>query len=428
MPEQLIFGPWAGGVTADSATVKAFIAKGATARLELNLAGGAANPIAPALRVAAGPDWEVAGFALTGLQPNVEYSYTLRLDNKPETGRSGRFRTFPPADAPATFRFLCGADAGGGIFSHNSNHEVFDLLREQEIFDASGNRRALFFLHLGDMHYGNINSQDVAAHLEGYRKVLKQSRQAAFFSQTPIAYVWDDHDYCGDGSNQLSAGRQAAQLAYRAGIPHYPMIAGADAAPIHQAFSVGRVRFLMTDTRSARTPRKGPDDAAKSILGAQQKEWLKNELRDGKDRYALIVWVNSVPWLGGPSDVSGNKDGWANYRTERAELGAFVQDEGVRNLLMLGADAHMAAIDDGSHNRGDTGAGGFPVFHATPLDRFNSRKGGDNYSHGVFDDHRGQYGLVEVSDDGAQPAAQVKLIGKHMGSELVTYSFTTKSS
>jgi hypothetical protein len=85
----------------------------------------------------------------------------------------------------------------------------------------------------------------------------------------------------------------------------------------------------------------------------------------------------------------------------------------------------MVAIDDGSHNRGATGVGGFPVFHPAPLDRSNSHKGGDNYSHGVFKDHRGQYGLVEIKDDGGQPAAHVKLIGKRMGSELVTFSFTS---
>jgi hypothetical protein len=90
---------------------------------------------------------------------------------------------------------------------------------------------------------------------------------------------------------------------------------------------------------------------------------------------------------------------------------------------MLCADAHMVAIDDGTHNRGATGAGGFPIFHAAPLDRSNSHKGGNNYSHGVFDNHSGQYGLVEIIDDGRSPAARIKIIGKRMGSELVSFHF-----
>jgi len=417
MPEQLILGPWTGAVTANSATLKAFITKGAAARLTLNAENGstAANPLPATSRTAAGSNWEVVAFALAELQPNVEYRYTLKLDNEPEAAQRGRFRTFPPPDTPASFTFICGGDAGGGFFSSNSNHEVFDVLRKEA---------ALFFLHLGDMHYGDIDEADVVKHLEGYRKTLRQSRQAAFFRQFPFAYIWDDHDFCGNASNGQSPGCQAARLAYQVGIPHYKLEAGDGDVPIYQAFTIGRVRFLLTDTRSARIHRSAAEGPHKTILGAEQKAWLKDQLLAGKDRYSLIVWVSSAPWLGGLQHFADNEDGWANYRTERAELGSFIEAEGIRNLLMLCADAHMVAIDDGTFNRGKTGAGRFPIFHAAPLDRSNSRKGGE-YSHGVFDDHRGQYGLVEIKDEGGQPAAQVKLIGKHMGSELVSFPFTS---
>jgi phosphodiesterase/alkaline phosphatase D-like protein len=420
-----ILGPCTGAVTAEGATLKAFIAKGKTVHLRLTPVGSTTTTHAPTLRINAGLDWEIASFVLTGLQANLEHRYTLKLDQQPGSEQSGSFCTFPLPDTPASFRILCGGDAGGDVFSKNSNHKVFDLLREQEAFDATGNRQALFFLHLGDMHYGDIEEADINVHLNGYRETLEQSRQAAFFRQIPLAYVWDDHDFCGNASFGTSAGCATAQMSYRVGIPHYPLLTGTGGGPIYQAFTVGRVRFLLTDTRSARSSRTAPDDAAKTILGPTQKDWLKQELRVGKDRYALMIWVNTVPWLGGPNDVSANNlDGWANYRTERAELGAFVQSEGVRNLLMLCADAHMVAFDDGSHNRDVTGAGGFPVFHAAPLDRSNSRKGGDNnYSHGIFDEHRGQYGVIEISDDGRGPLVQYRLSGKHMGATL--FSFTS---
>jgi phosphodiesterase/alkaline phosphatase D-like protein len=272
------------------------------------------------------------------------------------------------------------------------------------------------------MHYRDIKSADVAEHVRGYRKTLEQKRQAAFWRQVPLAYTWDDHDFCGNASHGASPGCQAARMGYDIGVPHYPLAGGN--GTIHQAFTVGRVRFLLTDTRSARSSRNTSDSAEKTMLGAPQKQWLKDELRASKDRYVLVVWVNSAPWLGGTADIDDNEDGWANYQTERAELGAFVQAEGLRNILMLCADAHMIALDDGSHNHGATGAGGFPVFHAAPLDRPNSVKGGTaNFSHGCYDDHRGQFGLVEIIDDGQSAHCRVKLTGKRMSDSLLCYSF-----
>ena len=192
--------------------------------------------------------------------------------------------------------------------------------------------------------------------------------------------------------------------------------------PIHQAFTVGRVRFLLTDTRSARATPGTAEGAAKTILGAGQKAWLKEELRSGRDRYALTIWVNAAPWLGAPCDVPGNADGWANYRTERAELGDFILANGIENLLMLSADAHMLAFDDGTHNQGETGRGGFPIFHAAPLDRLRSRKGGDNYSHGAFPGSSGQYGVIEIFDDGRAPRARYALTGKKMGAPVIVHA------
>jgi phosphodiesterase/alkaline phosphatase D-like protein len=190
---------------------------------------------------------------------------------------------------------------------------------------------------------------------------------------------------------------------------------------IYQAFTVGRVRFLLTDTRSERTPRKDPDGPAKSILGATQKQWLKNRLLEGKDQFRLQVWVNSVPWIGNPQVEDNDTDAWFSYPTERTEMGSFIESNGIKNVLMLCADAHMIALDDGSNNRGATGRGGFPVFHAAPLDRPNSKKG-EPFSHGIFDDHVGQYGVITINDTGDN-TVQVIIAGKHEEDTLITFDF-----
>ena len=61
---------------------------------------------------------------------------------------------------------------------------------------------------------------------------------------------------------------RAARQAYREVVPHAGVAPGE--APINQAFTIGRVRFVLTDNRSERT-----DD---SMLGDEQRAWLIDEL------------------------------------------------------------------------------------------------------------------------------------------------------
>jgi phosphodiesterase/alkaline phosphatase D-like protein len=416
MADKIIFGPWVGGVTSTEATIKAGVADGGTAQLVVSQNSSLSSPLEFLPRVlGASGEMKVLAFDLTGLAPDRQFHYALRINGSIVAERQGRFRTFPIEGNPASFTFACAGDAKGGeIFSSFSNHRVFDLIRAED---------PLFFIHLGDLHYDNVDSAKLADHIDAYRGVLNEERQALLYRNVPLAYIWDDHDFCGNASNRESKGRRAARLAYQRAVPHYPLVEGKGDVAIYQTFTVGRVRFLLTDTRSERTPRKDPDSKAKSILGARQKQWLKDRLRKDKDTFPLQVWVNSVPWIGDPQVEDDDTDAWFSYQTERAEMGSFIENNGINNVFMLCADAHMIALDDGSNNRGATGTGGFPVFYAAPLDRPNSKKG-EPFSHGIFDDHKGQYGLITINDAGGE-TVQVTIRGKHESNTLVTFSFNS---
>ena len=83
----------------------------------------------------------------------------------------------------------------------------------------------------------------------------------------------------------------------------------------------------------------------------------------------------------------------------------------------------MVAIDDGTNTDYATAGGtGFPLLQASPLDRPPSVKGGP-YSEGTFAG-AGQFGLVDVVDDGG-PTVTVRLSGRTWdGRELVAYERT----
>lgn len=332
---------------------------------------------------------DVHQFHLGNLSPATLYRYAVVTEGTVDSSLTGRFRTASHEDA--SFRVALGSCAETG-----SRHPVFDAIRAAD---------PDLLLHLGDLHYEDIEVNEVHAFREAYHRVHASPAQAALFRSVPLAYVWDDHDYGPNNSSRQAPGKNAAQQTYRAYVPHYTLPAGEASAPIYQAFTIGRVRFLLTDLRSARTPNDAVDVPTRTMMGARQKQWFKDELAAARDRYPLIVWVSSVPWI---ANDSGALDQWSGYPDERRDLATYIDSIGVADqLTIVAGDAHMVAFDDGTHNQyGHSDGGGFPVVHAGALDRPGSVKGGP-YTHGPFPNRStllgandGQFVLMDVTDDG----------------------------
>ncbi|MFB6098579.1 MAG: alkaline phosphatase [Salinibacter sp.] len=379
---------WAGAVTDSSARVVAR-PKNPRARTRLAVSRSddwTAPTYVDGTRSATNPN--VLHFRLEDLAPRTTYHYALARGERIDTTRSGHFQTF--ADGPFSFRVALGGCARTG-----SNHPVFSAIRKT---------RPDLFLHLGDMHYENIDATTPTPFRRAYQRVHASARQSALYRSTALAYVWDDHDYGPNNSSRQAPGQDAAQRVYREYVPHYELGPEKRARPIYQAFTIGRVRFLLTDLRSART-RNGAPDSLKTMMGADQKAWFKRQLARAQNRYPVIAWVSTVPWIG---DDSTAEDRWAGFAAERRELATYIDSIGVADqLVVLSGDAHMVAVDDGTHNHyGLEGGGGFPVVHAAALDQLGSVKGGP-YTHGpypnpfeLFGRTDGQFVLMDVRDKG----------------------------
>lgn len=382
---------WAGGVTPTSAHVRARVPD----RLDtttIQLAVARRRDFSDARRVDAAGQQAAPGvyaFVLDRLAPGTEYHYALAWDGQVDRSRSGRFRTFE--DGPHAFRVALGGCAHTG-----SQHRVFDVIRRLQ---------PDLMLHLGDMHYEDIDQPDPALFQAAYHKVHASPAQSALYRTVAIAYMWDDHDYGPNNSSRQAPGQDVAQQMYRAYVPHYPLPAGSSTRPIYQAFTMGRVRILVTDLRSARTANGTDDEAPRTMMGAEQKAWFKEQLLKARDTYPVIAWVSSVPWIANDPEAL---DRWSGYPEERRELATYIDSIGVADqMVVLSGDAHMVALDDGTNNHyGLSGGGGFPVVHAAALDRPGSVKGGP-YTHGpypnpwtLFGRGAGQFVQMDVQDDG----------------------------
>ncbi|MGH7943993.1 MAG: alkaline phosphatase D family protein [Opitutaceae bacterium] len=388
-----IGGVWSGNVSPTSATVVARLnATGVRVRLHVSQKETLAQPAySPFINTNAN-NGNTAKMTVQGLQPDTDYYYGVEVAGVVRTDlvSRGRFRTFPLGRA--SFRIAFGSC---GDFR----------APDQSAYEAIMQERPLLFINMGDLHYSDTNSTVPDDYRYNYDNVLGHRVQGALYRSVPVAYIWDDHDYAGNNANTTAIGRDAARQVYRERVPHYPL--GAAGGAIAQAFTIGRVRFIMTDLRSASVSPNVKEAPSKTRLGTAQKAWFKQELINARDGgFPLIVWVCPDPWI---AKAELGADTWGGHATERTEIANFLRDNRISNLVLLSGDMHGLAYDDGTNSDYATG-GGAPVavLHAAALTSEGSTKGGP-YTAGPFPGSQ-QYGILEVYDNGG-PSVACRFLG-----------------
>lgn len=403
--EEFAYFLWSGALTASSIRAKARINfDSSSVRLVASTQPDLSSPIYSTYATADATNNRVADLPLYDLAAGTTYYYTVEANGQ-QSALRGRFRTpDAPAGTPFSFSLACASCALTG-----SSHPVFTTIRQKD---------PLFFLHLGDLHYQDIGVNDVNLYRQAFDSVLASPTQAALYRQVPLVYVWDDHDYGPNDSDATAPGRAAARATYQEYLPHYPLPAGSGDIPIYHAFTIGRVRFIVTDNRSERTPKTAPDDAGKSILGPTQKTWFKQQLLAARNAYPLVIWACSTPWHSGPAYPNG--DDFSGYTSERQELADFIYQNRIRNLCILSGDIHMVGLEEGLNNRyGSDGFPGFALLQAAALDHpLHTSYPGVTYSHGQFPG-AGQFGLVTITDNGG-PTVQVRFSGHTANDQELT--------
>ncbi len=352
----------------------------------------------------------MAAYEVSGLQPNTKYYYAIEADGNVDTSPDdiGTFTT--PKEGPFSYTFMAGS------CNRFPNTVTYD-----DFFSYN----ALFYLNGGDLHYANPCSQDVNVHRNAYEtKVFTQSREHNVMQQLPLAYVWDDHDYCGNNAaGNGQAGTGSARKAFREYIPHYDLPAGTGNEPIYQSYTIGRVRFIMSDLRSEFV-------SGVTAMGATQKAWFKNEVIQARNNKQLICWTSSYSWYGTADD------NWCLNPAERTELSEFFRDSSIENMFIINGDAHMLALDNGSNGDFTTAKNHpyrYPLIQAGPIQNNGSNKGG-TYSEGTsytFFVVLARYGVITIDDNGGDSVCVTmdgysKDLTNFTTKKEMTYSFCRK--
>ena len=381
-----------GGVTSTSATFRVrsqTVVSGVT--FVVSESESLANPILEQNLGSGTDDEPVFSVNITSLQPQTAYYYaSVKSDSPTIIVRQGSFRT--PAAEGQSFNFKI---AVAGCSWTGSKSDIFRYIASQN---------PLFMLHLGDFHYEDISTNDLDLRINAVDLVLGSDSQRELYSKVPIAYTWDDHDWLGNDSGQSeeeAGARETALKSYQIAFPHHTLALEGDAVPVYQAFTIGTVRFVISDLRS--------EANETNIYSAEQRNWLFNELSRA-DQYDFVIWASSKPWIG---DVELGDDNWFGQPADRKELSEFISTTlaQTQNLLAVSSDAHMLAFDDGSNTFYGSGDGmsSFPILQSGPMDRLGSVKGGPftDGCHTVTKERNHQYSTVSFEAGGVEPCLEI---------------------
>ena len=315
---------------------------------------------------------------IDGLEPANTYWY--RFTSGGETSPLGRTRTLPGRGAERfTIATVC-----------CSHYAIAPL----GVYRAVAETEVDLVLHLGDYIYEDDGSNGPRGHepprmitsLDDYRRRIAQMRAdpdtRALHQRHPMVTIWDDHDLAdnawrtgakkhdddehGPWPDRVAAAAQARRewLPSRLRSPDQPLVTWRSTA-------IGDLaELLLLDTRYTGRDRQAGDDGSpdlddpeRSLLGDEQRTWLRERLADVDRPWAILAsgvvvneielsWPPPLRWFNrmlpnGYAVLDGrilHDDQWDGYPAERDRLVRAVQDRAAHGgrTVILSGDVHSS--------------------------------------------------------------------------------------
>jgi alkaline phosphatase D len=319
--------------------------------VEYGPAGGA--PAGPARLRVEERDGLTGRVRLTGLAPRTRYAYRVSAAGR---HAAGEFVTAPGPEDAAPVRFAWSGDLGGGKFCRRVDGGY-------PIFRALTARRPDFFLFVGDTIYadhrcdgpGLVPGADFIAVTPGqYRAKHAYNREdpgvQAFLAGTSVSAIWDDHEV----RNDFAASDPFMPVGRRAFLEWWPIVPPPhEPGRLYRSLRWGRLlEVVILDTRQYRSDNADPDGPGKTMLGAEQRRWLVEQVATSSATWKVVVtsvalsvptgrrhrdsWSNASVW-GVPEEGTG-------FATERDAILRALRERGVKNLVFVAADVHHAEV------------------------------------------------------------------------------------
>ena len=236
---------------------------------------------------------------------------------------------------------------------------------------------------MGDNIYAD--TADMAALDSMYARQRRHPGYRALRESTRVIGTWDDHDYGANDAGRTYPKRDSSQMYFLDFLDSPKDHPRREREGVYSAHTYGppgrRVTVILLDTRYHRAPlthdpltkqRYFPNETG-DILGEEQWDWLKTELRTSTAQVHLIgTSIQAVsgqhPW-----------EKWANFPQARERLFRVLDQSNAPGAVLLSGDRHHAEL-----SRHD-GAIDYPLYeltasglthHASPGDEPNRHRVG----------------------------------------------------
>jgi alkaline phosphatase D len=273
---------------------------------------------------------------LTNLKPGTSYEYQLYINNQPvtlnyptefKTQEHWQFRRNPP-----DFTFV----AGSCFYVNDTDYDRpgTPYGGDYQILDQIIKSKPDFMVWLGDNIYlreGDFESRSGIYYRNTHTRSLPELQP--LIASTPNYAIWDDHDYGPNDSDWTYPLKHHSLDAFKNFWPSDSYGSG-HTEGITQSFIWNDCQFFMLDDRWYRTV----DRENGTILGEQQKYWLKEALLYSKATFKFIC-------VGGQflNDAKVFEN-FANYESERSEIIQFLDDNNIKGVVFITGDRHHSEI------------------------------------------------------------------------------------
>ncbi|MCP9489934.1 MAG: alkaline phosphatase D family protein [Solirubrobacteraceae bacterium MAG38_C4-C5] len=298
------------------------------------------------------------------LMPGEEFFYRFETADTPSL--VGRFRTSRPADScePVRIGFFSCQDYEQGFYTAHRDMAAQDLdlvvCLGDYLYEEATDEEALGRAHVPDTELASLSDYRTR-----YDQYQTDSDLIAMRAAHPLMAIWDDHELddnysferAGDDNPRVGDidFSERRDNAYQAFFEHMPRIRNSSVPDrIHGSLSLGgNAELFLLDTRQFRDDQpcgdqfgttnclEGIDDPGRTMLGAQQKQWLKDGLAASRATWKVVANQVMFMSLDFPAGNALNPDQWDGYSAEREELMRFLLDREIQDVTVLTGDIHI---------------------------------------------------------------------------------------
>lgn len=329
-------GPMLGPVTLRDVTIWIQTKEKASIQIVYNIQNEKKQKFYSEIKTALPDNGLCVNIHLTNLKPATTYSYAVLINKvKIQTTYPLEFTTQAlwqnRTDAP-DFTFI----AGSCFYINDTEYDRpgKPYGGEYDILNFMKSSKPDFMVWLGDNTYlrdGDLDSRSGIYYRNTHTRSLPQLQP--FLASTANYAIWDDHDYGPNDSDWTYALKNHSLQAFKDFWPAESYGAG-HTDGVTNSFQWNDCQFFMLDNRWYRTV----DTENGTILGEQQKYWLKEALLSSDATYKFIC-------VGGQflNDFIGFEN-FSNYAQERLEIIDFIDLHKIKNVVFLTGDRHHSEI------------------------------------------------------------------------------------